>query len=451
MKILFVILLLVCSFFSVNAQNSQADYQWSNSYYYNLNIGDSIQFNHTTVRLLGIDHQYTTIQVENDTINVRVARRTLPVPVKGIQLFVADNRNVADLIPDDPVHALLTADALICVTEISGFWLNRNDFVFPVSFNHGFLWNSDVNTYMFSLMKDVADNTFSSYPGIGIDLNDARGSEKHWLLAMEECKVEWVEQNDENSVCVCLSSASSPGIYYIYDKLYPKTLEVRKGQKLDKGELIATAWGDQDWCHVLLAVVYSETVPEFGSQFASCLNFFPQFFGLYYSQSYTLSNFFTKGRIEFGRANAETQFAINASAREEYLGKGWKPCAWNTAEKLDWKSRGNQGNVRISKTVFAGTSAQAVNPNNFCDYEINVRNGVYRISAKVGDVELQSWQKIEFEGIDAGTFALEKGIQKWTSEKVVKVEDTKLTVRIYFDDKNNKVAGLSELVFQQAY
>ena len=69
----------------------------------------------------------------------------------------------------------------------------------------------------------------------------------------------------------------------------------------------------------------------------------------------------------------------------------------------------------------------------------------------MGDVEKASWQKIEFEGISAGTFKLEPGIQKWTPEKVVKVEDTKLTVRVYFEEGKNTIAGLSELVFQQAY
>ncbi|HPF50854.1 MAG TPA: hypothetical protein PK335_04725 [Draconibacterium sp.] len=451
MKILLSIFIVTISFLSVFAQNSLPDFKWSNSYYYNLTIGDSIEFNQTTISLLGIDHQYSQLKVDNEKINVRVSRRSIPVSVNGIQLFVADNRNVADLTPGDVAHGLLTGDALICITGISDNWLSSGDFIFPVSFNHGFLWNADNDTYLFSLMKDTAQNSLWSYPGIGIDMHDARGLEKHWLLAIEESKVEWIEENDKNSVCVCLSSKSSPGIYYIYDKLFSKTLDVRRGQELEKGDLIGTAWGDQQWGYALLSVIYSDSLPEFTSRFSNCVNFYPQFFGLYYRETFNLSNYFTKGRIEFGRTYSTTHLTANASAREEYLGKGWEPCTWNTAEKLDWFSIGKEGNVRIRKTLFAGTAAQVTNPNDFCEYEINVRNGIYRISAKVGDVKQKSWQKIEFEGINAGTFELEPGIQKWTSERVVKVEDTKLTIRIYFDNASNTIAGLSELVFQQAY
>ncbi len=426
------------------------DFKWSNSYYYNLKVGDSITFNQTKVRLLAIDHQFSRLQIDGETVNIRVSRRSLPFSVKGIRIFVADNRNVADLTPGDPVHSLLIGDALICVTDLSDNWLNTSDFIFPVSFNHGFLWSADEDSYIFSLMKDKEQNRFFSYPGIGINLNDSRGLEKHWLLAMEGSKVEWIEENDENSVCVCLSSNGSPGIYYIYDKLFSKTLDVRNGQKLEKGDLIGTAWGNQNWGHVLIALVFSDSVPEYTSRYSKCVNFFPQFFGLYYQGTLNLSNFFTKGRIDFGLNNSSA-ITANASAGEDYLGKGWKPCSWNTAEKLDWITKGTRGNVRISKILFQGTPAQVSYPNDFCEYEINVRNGVYRISAKVGDVEQKSWQKIEIEGIEAGTFSLEKGVQKWTSEKVVKVEDTKLTVRIYFEAKNNTIAGISELVFQQAY
>ena len=76
-----------------------------------------------------------------------------------------------------------------------------------------------------------------------------------------------------------------------------------------------------------------------------------------------------------------------------------------------------------------------------------MRNGVYRIRAQMGDVELPSWQKIEFEGVEATTCNLAAGELKWTPEKVVKVTDSRLTVRIYVDPQNQKVAGISEIVF----
>jgi hypothetical protein len=69
----------------------------------------------------------------------------------------------------------------------------------------------------------------------------------------------------------------------------------------------------------------------------------------------------------------------------------------------------------------------------------------------VGDLLLPTWQKIDFEGINAGTFSLSEGEQKWTSERIVRVNDRKLTIRIYVDENNEKLAGISEIVFQRAY
>lgn len=452
MKFFFIIFLLIDALTMVNAQNSEPDFRWSNSYYYNFAIGDSVRFNDKNIRLLSVDHQFTRLLIGRDTLNLRVARRSLATSSNGIQLFVADNRNVANLTPGDPAHQLLTKDALVCISsDIKGKWLNPDEFIFPVSYNNGFSWRGDEDSYIFSLSKKNDNQTLFSYPGIGIDLHDARGIEKHWLVAIENSTVVWVEESDKYVSCVLLASNESPGIYYVYDKLFTQTVEVRKGQKLEKGELIGTAWGDDNWGHLQFAVVYAETAPGYQNRFTNCVNFFPQFFGLYYRESFSLSNYFSKGRIEFGRQNPQNGNVLNVSAFEENLGKGWKACSWNTAEKLDWVSKNEEGNVRISKTLFEGTPAECTNPSDFCDYEINVRNGVYRIRGRVGDVELASWQKLEFEGVPSGTFSLGAGEQKWTSEKVVKVEDRKLTIRIYSDNTGKTLAGLSELVFQQAY
>lgn len=434
------------------AQDTEPDFRWSRSYYYNLNVGESVIFDGVTIHLIYIDHQYSDLLIEQDTIRLRVARRSLPVSSGGFQIFVADNRNVANLTPGDPAHGLLKKDALICVSKInSDNWLAKDQFIFPVSFNHGFIWKGDEDSYIFSLTGNTKDKNFTSYSGIGIDLNDVRGKEKHWLLAIENSNVVWVEEPDKNTACVLLASSESPGVYYVYDKLYAKNLEVRKGQKLERGELVGTAWGDDKWGYLQFAVVYAETAPDYQHRFDNCVNFFPQLFGLYYDKTFSVSNFYTKGKIEFGRSESYKGNAKNASAFEEYLGKGWKPCSWNTAEKLESVSVGQEGNVRLSKTLFKGTPAECKNPMSYCEYEINVRNGVYRIRALVGDVELESWQKVEFENVVAGIYPLAAGEQQWSSEKVVTVADNKLTVRIYLDETGHKVAGLSELVFQQAY
>jgi hypothetical protein len=69
----------------------------------------------------------------------------------------------------------------------------------------------------------------------------------------------------------------------------------------------------------------------------------------------------------------------------------------------------------------------------------------------MGDLMLPTWQKVSFEGIESGIISNEKAGFIWTSEKVVKIEDGKLTVRIFVDPTNEKPAGISEIVFQRAY
>ena len=128
---------------------------------------------------------------------------------------------------------------------------------------------------------------------------------------------------------------------------------------------------------------------------------------------------------------------------------GWILGKWNIADKVEWISSRVMGNARLSKVLFRGQPAECTNPENHYDYLINVKNGVYRIRASVGDLYLPTWQKVEFEGVSAGTFHLGKGEFTWTSEKVVRVRDGNLNVRIYTGD-NNQVAGIREIVFQQA-
>jgi hypothetical protein len=181
------------------------------------------------------------------------------------------------------------------------------------------------------------------------------------------------------------------------------------------------------------------------------LNVFPQFYELYFKRTINFTKSFTRGRIEFGRPRWVNGNQKNLHAFEEYSGKGWQLGGWNVFDKVDWASRGEEGNARLGKIMFGTIKQGNSNPDNYFDYEINVKNGVYRIRAEVGDVEQESWQKIVFEGLEAGTIICKAGEKKWTNEKVVRINDRRITVRIYVDTHNAKVAGLSQLVFQRAY
>lgn len=449
---------MITGVFARGQENTNPDITWGNSLYFNLNVGESFFHDSVEVKLLQIKNQFNKIAVDDDTLWIKVSRRTLPLASGKSRLFIADNANVKRLSEDKGVHGLLTKDALICVSDFRNTMLDGRNFIFPISFNDGFIWNAEENGYMYSYMgKNATErNGFvGAYQGISFDLNDARGIEKHWIVAIENSTVVWVEDRKIDRMgkeaCVLLKSNSVPNIYYLYSGLYNKTTEVKKGQRLMRGELVGTAWGDEKWGHFQLSVLKSDSVPSYENRYHNSLNFFPQLFELYFKQSFSFTKSYTRGKVEFGRSAQYNQNQKNTSAFEEYLGKGWMLGEWNATDKVESVVNGSEGNARLKKVLFSDEKARCRNPKNYYDYEINVKSGVYRVRAKVGDLHLPSWQKIEFEGVTGATYDLTASEQKWTSERVVKVTDRKLTIRIYIDKNNGKVAGLSEIVFQRAY
>ncbi len=452
-----IFIILTAAFFQVKSQkNDSADFRWGNSFYYNLQVGDVIVFNQVEITLLKIENHYNWLIIGEDTLCLKVARRSVPSEVNGVRVFVADNKAVKSLTADTVVHALLTKDALVCLSELKSPMLNPQQYVFPVSFNDGFLWNAEEDSYPFSIYKtEETAASYSSYPGLGIDLHDARGHSKHWLIAMENSRVVWVEKSNSdsegNQACVLLKSESQSNIYYLYNRLYSKNLLVRKGQNLKIGDAIGTAWGDNSWGHLHFAVIYSLHEPGFQESFKNLVNGFPQIFGLYFQQGNNFTRFYSRGKIVFGKPGAISGNQLNTSDYESYSGKGWKIGKWNPAGKVESVSLHSDGNVRLKKILFEGTPAQCNNPDDYFEYQIAVKKGSYRIRAKVGDLLLPTWQRLEFEGVYAATINLEAGDFDWTGERIVKVEDGILNIRIYLDNENYRVAGLSEIVFQRTF
>ena len=441
------------------AQNTTPDFSWSNAHYFNLNVGESFSFNNVEIKLLRLENHYNYFKIGNDTINIKVSRRTLPVISNGLRIFVADNKNVKSITTDSLVHGLLTKDVLVCVSEQEDLLLESNNYTFPINFNDGFIWNTEVDGYMFAylgLAEKEGERYYRSHEGIDFDLDDARGKEKHWIVAMENSEVEWIEEYEvanEKAACVLLKSKSTPGIFYVYEGILAKSLEIRKGQDIIQGEILGTIWGNEEGGFLQLAVVKSDTIPEYDQRFYNVVNFFPQIYQLYYNQMYSFNKNYSKGRIVFGKNGiASEKHKTNIHSYENYIGKGWLFDHWNITQRVNCICRGgDKSNARLTKVLFAGSPAERKNPEDWYEYEINVTNGVYRIRAKVGDLELPSWQKIEFEKTDAGTFELAAGEYKWTNERAVKVTDGKLTIRIHIAPSNNKMAGLSEIVFQKSY
>ena len=457
-KRLITIFILVWLGFSAKAQPlTEPDFCWGNCNYYNMNIGDTVQFEEIDVVLLDIKNHYNKLSVNNDTIELKVSRRSLPMSINMVRVFVADNRNVKKLASNKAAHGLLKKDALICVSDSKKHMTSLDSFVFPVSYNDGFNWNMNEDNHMFSYQGKECNfgSEVKSNEGIGVALTDARGIEKHWLLAIENSTVIWVKkkkgERNSKETCILLQSNSNPSVFYVYDHLYANTVQVKEGQEVRLGELLGTVWGDENWAYLQLAVVKSDTIPDYENRYTNCVNFFPQLYELYFKNTFNFTKSFTRGKVDFARQSQLNGNRKNLLAYEEYAGMGWQLGTWNTADKVMFCTKGERGNARLKKVLFGNSAAECRNPKNYFEYEINVRNGVYRVRVQVGDVELASWQKIEYEGIEASTYDLNAGELKWTSEKVVKVTDRRLTVRVYVDPKNGKVAGLSEVVFQQAY
>jgi len=456
-KLLFILIVLLGFAAETKSQNpTTPDFTWGNSSYFNISIGESVYYNDAEIKLLKLENQFNKIKIGDDTVRLKVSKRTLPLSNVKLRIFVADNKNVKVLASNKEMHGLLKKDALICVSGDNTPFLDPMNYIFPVSFNDGFIWSTEEDSYMFSYLNLAERKTkgYDTHAGIDFDLHDARGMEKHWIIAIENSTVVWVEDKNLDAAgkeaCVLLESQSQPGIFYLYKHLYNKKVLVKKGQVLEKGDPIGTIWGDESWGNLHFAVIKSVTAPsvlEIGNNIINC---FPQMFELYFQQTTVYAKSFSKGKILFGKPRSQNGNQKNAGPFELYSGKGWITEKWNVADKVDYATKNNDGNVRLGKTLFSGSPAECTNPDNRYDYEINVHNGTYRIRAKMGDVALPTWQKVSFKGIEAGIFTLKGGEFVWTSEKVVKVNNGKLTIRIFVDENNEKPAGISEIVFQRA-
>jgi hypothetical protein len=456
-RILIIFFLCVNQLLFVTAQQQNPpEFTWGNTTYFNINIGESVEYNGVEIKLLKLENHFNQIKIGDDTIWIKVSRRTLPELIGNLRIFVADNKNVKALSSDKKIHGLLKKDALVCLSMNTLPLLDPNKYLFPISFNDGFQWSVDEDSYMFSSnistkskSKEIATNT-----GVDFDLQDARGIKRHWIVAIENSTVvRAVASNIDKGgkeAAVLLRSETQPDIFYLYEHLYNKNLVVKSGQKLMRGELIGTIWGDENWGHLTFSVIRSDTIPGVKNYQQNIVSCFPQLFGLYFKQTTAFPKYFSKGRIFFGKASSQNGNQKNTGAYEMYSGKGWDLGKWNVADKVEFVSKGSDGNVRLGKKLFENTAAVCTNPNDYYDYEINVYNGVYRIRAKVGDFNLPTRQKVVFESIETKEISNNAGQFTWTPEKVVKVNDGKLTVRIFVDKNNEISAGISEIVFQRA-
>lgn len=440
-------------FLNVVAQESLPCFTWGNVSFFNMAVGESFLYGNREIQLLEIENHFNKIRVGADTLWIKTSRRNLPVTIGCITVYVADNKNV-----NSPASAskLLQKDALVAVSDFNKPLLDFNRYVFPVNFNNGFSWNFDIDMYLFSRLmenKMLNENFYRPHEGIVFNMNDSGGVEKHWITAIENSKVVWINrvvtEEKTNISCVLLESISQSGIYYVYDNIDSKNIEIKTGQKLIQGEIIGTASNEYNNAFLQFATVKSDTVPSYANRYSNAVNCFPQLFQLYYRQTYVFPRSFSKGIVKLGVLNSENGAIGNIHAFETYSGKGWLLGKWNIKDMVEYASDGHAGNARLKYKLFSDTPAECTNSDGFYDYEICVPNGTYRIRAKLGDIKLASRQTVMFEGVEVATADLSPGEYKWTEEQIAQVTDGRLTIRIFVDTVENKPAGISEIVFQK--
>jgi len=456
MKWLFslIIAVLMVTNCKVTAQPGKDSFTWGAVTYVNLSIWEKYNFHGEEIELLALRNSYNRLRVNHDTIWLKVCYRAPASVIGNLRIFIADNRNVKAIASDKAIHGLLKKDILLAVSPLWNPMIDLWQFIFPVSFKNGYIWRNDEDSYLFSYQGNEISKTEggNQFAGVALELKNARESDKYGILAMESGKIMWIETKSggtgQPKAALCLASDSFPGVYYIYQNLNKKYIFVKQNQKVGRGDELANMGGDGTWEYLQLGIVCSDSVPDYSRCSANLINFFPQLLELYYGRQPVGKQRFSKGQISFSISTGMKGNAKNVSAFEDYQGTGWKLDAWNTADKVEWVSNKLTGNARLSKTLFEGQPAQCTNPDDWYDYEIEVENGKYRVSSSVGDCFLPTWQKVEYEGVMAGTYQLNTGEFAWTPEKVVTVNDGKLTIRLYLADQTRK-AGISKILFQQ--
>ena len=431
------------------AEDPPADVlRWGNAEYVNLSIGDSHTYQGHTISLTAVNCDRCRVDVDGVAIELTVARRLRPTHVGSIRLFAADNRPVAELTSDDSfplIHAALTKDAIICISDASRPLLDRERFVFPISRQDGFVWRMTENSHMFAYLRPPR-----AHEGIDINMHEARGRNIHRLVAIENCRVAVVAGGKPNEACVILQSTTKPDIFYIYQHLYRPRVAVREGEQVKRGDPIGTIWGDGRWGHLHFAALISDTVPTFDERYQSLLNCFPQLYELWHGDLASRPFERTSGDFRFAPQYYRGGNVQCLNAYSDVLGYGWLLGDWCTASKVE-SSRTDEGlkadqSAILRRVMHRRTVHPALNPSPDFDFEVDVLPGRYRVRARIGDQFEATWQRVQFEDTVVGEYDQPAGQVRWTPETQVQVDDGRLTIRLSLRG-DEQPAGIRELYF----
>ena len=450
MKLFISVFLIIASL----TGNAQQEISFGNSIYVNLSLGQSIDFNGNNIQLIKCKNGLSYLEINGKEIKLPVAKRTLPVVVDSVRIFIADQKEFKNITSDSSVHALLESEAYICLSDPSKPLLNQNKYAFPISKKDGYTWSMEEDSHMFAylgLAEWISSNYYRSHEGIDLNMHEARGKELHPLIAIENGEVVLVAGTSitkGKDGCIIIKSEANKNIYYVYKHTNPSTHKVREGQFVKKGDMLSYIWGDQAWGHLHFAVVYREEVPEYDNRYENCLNYFPHMYELYHDDLLSQKVSFTKGNFNFGCQRWVDGNSRRLNSYNELLGYGWDIRSWSTSQSVEGVLGVTYGNARLKKTLHKGTKAASENPFNYFDFLVNVENGIYDVTCTIGDYELPCNFILSIENEESEKFStLKKEFIKVKKNKV-KISDGKLTVRIQLVNED-VVAGIKSLTFEK--
>lgn len=432
---------------------------WAGVQYLDLTLGREVRVGRHGIVLTAVRRQWCTLEVDGRTCELEVARLALPQVVGDLRLFVADNRPVAALTDDAPVHQALRGDVLLCVSDAGRPLLDPRRFTFPVSRRDGFRWHHLEDSHMFAYLGPRWDDKtkLRSHEGVDLDLHDARGIEKHPLVAVEDARVAWVcdyrdlhDNPEQREACLCLHSAHEPQVWYVYTHLHNRTVTVKAGDRVARGQVLGHIWGDNKWGHLHFSVVHRTEEPPYPDRYRSLLNCWPQLYELWHGSLDARPARRTRDDLRFGRIKGPSGNFQLADAYAPVRGLGWLIGDWCIAGRVEAHPFGHEeGYACLRKTLFAGTPAEATNPEDMYTFAVDVEPGQYEVKAQVGDWYNPSWQRVEFNSVDAGTYDLAKGQTTWTPPCRVDAGQGQLLVRLHLHDQTS-IAGLCRFVFERA-
>ncbi len=417
----------------------------ANMTFVNLAAGQAYEYLGKRVVLKSIQGDSATVEVDGQGARIPLARLTLPIVLNGVRVFVSDTRIMANLTPNPSprgrgnVRGAVTKDALLCLSDPAKPLLDPQRYTFPVDRSDGFDWEIGANSHTFAFLDPDRQ-----HEGTDIPILAGRTAPVHALVAIEDARVLWAVKHSGEQVGVLLESRRQPGIYYHYQHLSAAALRVSAGESVKRGQKLGYIWGDNRWGH-LHFTIGAWGAPPAHQKYEYAIAAFPLLYELWYGDLHARPRQWSYGAWTFARPRAINGNVKHMGAFNELLGYGWILGDWCPAAKVP-PDKEDVLSALPSKTLFAGTSAAATNPQDHYDFEIAVPHGRYALQALLGAANLATWQRVFFEGVAAGTYDLEPSAFAWTPERIVRVGDGRLTIRLHLRDATTP-AGLSEIMF----